>query len=265
MSLPGKPKLKSLLHRCVNSRVTGWLLIALVLVVWEVQGRLGNPMFPPLTRIGELWFRDIRNGSLAKATLQTLLTVLHGFAIGAVLGVGIGFLMGISRPLWGALEPITEWLRLTPVAAVVLLIVFFMGTGYKVHVFLTAYAAFFPVLLNTYAGARAVPKTQLETAKTFQVGWLRSLCLISFPNALPFIVVGLRYALGSALLLAIMAGLLAGHGGLGYYILMAQTNFNSTQLFAGLLTAFALGYGLNLAFLIIERRLDYRTRPRQGV
>lgn len=239
----------------VRSRLTGWLLIACLLVLWEIVGRGGNPMIPPLSRIFALWIEDYRNGALAKATWQTLFTVLHGFAIAAVVGTVTGFVMGRFRPAWGLLEPVTEWLRLTPVAAIIPLIVFFLGIGYKVHVFIVAFAATFPILLNAMAGAQSVPKTQEETARTFQLGWLRTILLVAVPNALPFILVGLRQALGTALLLAVVAGILAGQGGIGYYILLAQVNFDNTRLFAGLWTAFLLGYGLNAVFLSIEKRL----------
>lgn len=238
----------------LRSRATGWILIALLLLLWEAVGRSGNPMIPALSTIYVAWLADIQNGQLSTAIWQTFQTVLHGFAIASVIGITTGFLMGRFRPIWALLEPITEGLRLMPVAAIIPLIVFFLGIGYKVHVFIVMFAATFPILLNAMAGAQAIPRTQEETALTFQLGWWRTILFVAVPNALPFIAVGLRQALGTSLLLAIVAGMLAGQGGIGYYILLAQVNFDNVRIFAGLWSAFLLGYGLNSLFLVIENK-----------
>lgn len=246
------------LKSCLRTRLVGWIFIAFILLVWEVLGRLGNPMLPALSGIWNVWLEDYRDGVLAEAIWQTLFTVLYGFAIAAVIGTVIGFFMGRFKWVWIVLEPVTEWLRLTPVTAVIPLIVFFLGIGYKVHVFVVAFAATFPVLINAMAGAQSLPKTQEETARTFQLGWWRSILFVAVPNALPFIMVGLRQALGTSMLLAVVAGIMAGHGGIGYYILSAQVNYDNVRLFAGLWTAALMGYGLNSLFLLIQNKVDMR-------
>lgn len=253
--LPGRigPALRSWLH----SRCSGWLLIALILIGWEWQGQVyGNPILPPLSAVGRAWWRDIApGGSLNKGLLQTFRVLLIGYAIATVLGIVVGFLMGRSRAIWGLLEPLTEWLRLTPATATIPLLVFLFGIGDKTQIIVVAYASFFPVFINTYAGARQVPKTQEDTASTFNLGWLETQIFVILPNAVPYVFVGLRLALGYALLVAILTGMLTGIGGIGYYILLAQQNFDSDRLFAGLLTTAVLGYGLNQVFLVIEKRL----------
>lgn len=240
-----------------RTRLSGWVLIALVLIGWEWQGHVyGNPLLPALSAIGRVWWQDIAPGaSLYVGLAQTFRVLLIGYAFAVVLGIVVGFLMGRSRTLWGLLEPLTEWLRLTPVTAMIPLLVFFFGIGERTQIIVVAYASFFPVFLNTYAGARQVPKTQEDTAKTFNLGWLETQTSVILPNAVPYIFVGLRLALGYALLVAILTGMLAGIGGIGYYILLAQQNFDSEKLFSGLLTAAVLGYFLNLLFLTIEHRV----------
>lgn len=238
-------------------RWTGWLLIALILVGWEWQGRVyGNPILPPLSDVARAGWQDIApGGALRKGLAQTFQVLLAGYAIASVLGIVLGFLMGRSRVIWGLLEPLSEWLRLTPATATIPLLVFLFGIGSKTQIIVVAYASFFPVFINTHAGARQVPRTQEDTARTFNLGWLETQTLVILPNAVPYVFVGLRLALGYALLVTILAGMLTGVGGIGYYILLAQQNFDSDRLFAGLLTTAVLGYGLNQLFLLIEKHL----------
>ena len=122
----------------------------------------------------------------------------------------------------------------------------------KIAVFVVA--GVFPMIINSYAGARSVSKVLHETALTFRLSWWQTQREVAFPSATPFILVGLRQALGISLVLAVVVGMLAGNSGIGYYIMQAQQEFNMSRLLAAVITVAAVGYLLNAIFLILERR-----------
>ena len=193
-------------------------------------------------------------GDLLPALLETLRTMAIGYAIALPVGIAIGFLMGRVRIVWATLEPLVEILRLTPATAVIPVFILFLGLGDPMKIAVFLLAAIFPVLLNSYAGARSVSRILRETAQTFRLGWWRTQWEVALPAAIPFILVGARQALGLSLVMAVVIGMLAGNGGIGYYILMAQQALNIPQLFAAVATVAAVGYGLNALFLALERR-----------
>jgi ABC-type nitrate/sulfonate/bicarbonate transport system permease component len=193
-------------------------------------------------------------GPLLGALGESMRMMAIGFGIAVPLGVGIGFLMGRSRAVWGVMEPSVEILRLTPVTAILPIFVLFLGIGDNFQIAVLLAAGIFPLIINSYAGARSVSKVLSETAKTYRLGWLDTQREIALPAAIPFILVGMRQALGASLVLAVVIGMLAGNTGIGYYILNAQQTFNIQQLLAAVLTIAVIGYALNTIFLIIERR-----------
>ncbi|HWL01142.1 MAG TPA: ABC transporter permease [Microbacteriaceae bacterium] len=238
-----------------RSRAWGWVVVLALLAAWQISAWVKYvPTVSSPERVGIEWWEAITQGGLLLALLDTLRTMAIGFAIAVPVGIAIGFLMGRVRVVWATLEPLVEILRLTPATAVIPVFILFLGIGdaMKIGVFLLA--AIFPVLLNAYAGARSVSQTQRETAQTFRLGWWETQWEVALPAAIPFILVGARQALGLSLVMAVVIGMLAGNGGIGYYILMAQQALDIPRLFAAVATVAAVGYGFNALFLVLERR-----------
>lgn len=239
-----------------RSRAFGWTIVFVLLVAWQwVSTAYRMPQLPPLSHIAETWLQQIQNGPLLTATLQTLRITAIGYFCATIAGVTIGFLMGRVQVIWGAAEPIVELLRQVPISAMLPLLILYLGIGDSFRIAIVLLAASFPILLNSYAGARSVSKTMQMTAQTFQLNWLQSQIEIGLPSALPFILVGMRQALGVTLIVAVLTGMLAGNSGIGYFILQAQQVLDVRALFAGIFTIAAVGYILNTIFLIAEKRL----------
>ncbi|WP_345524785.1 ABC transporter permease [Nocardioides endophyticus] len=177
---------------------------------------------------------------------------LVGFAVATAVGVIVGFLMGRFRPIWAMLEPTVELLRQTPVTALFPLLILYFGIGEQLKVVAVALVATFPILLSSYTGARNVAATMTETARTFKLSWLRTQWEVALPCALPYVLVGMRQALGIALVVSVVASMLAGNTGVGYYLMQAQQVLNVTALFAGILSTALVGYLLNQVFLVAE-------------
>jgi ABC-type nitrate/sulfonate/bicarbonate transport system permease component len=214
-----------------------------------------DPTISSPALILQTWWQEATEGDLLRQLAVTLRTMAEALAIAVPLGVGIGFLMGRSQVIWGLSEPLVEILRLTPATAILPIFILFLGLGdeMKIAVFLTG--GIFPMIINSYAGARGVSKILAETAQTYRLSWLQTQREIALPFAAPYILVGMRQSLGMSLVLAVVVGMLAGNDGIGYYLMFAQQNFNLRQLLAGVLTVAVVGYLFNAIFLLLERRL----------
>jgi ABC-type nitrate/sulfonate/bicarbonate transport system permease component len=246
---------KSVLRSYLRSRSFGWTVVAAALIAWQVLGTLFEmPELPPLSAIADEWHAQVTEGDLLQALLETLRITAIGFSIATVAGVLVGFLMGRVRVFWGLVEPFVELMRQIPVTALLPLLILYLGIGDRMRITVVVIVASFPILLNSLAGARSMSRTMRMTAQTFRLSWLQTQIEIGIPMALPYILVGMRQALGMTLVMAVVTGMLAGNSGVGYFILQAQQVLNVRALFAGVLTIALVGYTLNAIFLIVERR-----------
>lgn len=246
-----------LASRYFTSRAFGWTLVLLIIAFWQVSSliRYVPSLSSPSRILGAFYDELFRGGTLLEQLLLTLRTMAIGLAFAFPLGVVIGFLMGRVRVVWGALEPIVEIVRLTPATAILPILILFLGLGDAMKTSIFLITAIFPLILNSYAGARSVSRTLAETASTFQLTWMETQTQIALPAALPFILVGIRQAIGQSLVIAVVVGIITGNDGIGYYILFHQQAFNVPSLLAGVLAIAAVGYLLNAAFLVLEKRL----------
>ncbi|WP_035575664.1 ABC transporter permease [Hyphomicrobium sp. 802] len=198
---------------------------------------------------------QLAGGALLWALLDTLRLLAIGFAIAAPLGIGLGFLMGRVRVAWALLEPIVEIARLHPTTAIIPVIILFLGIGDAMKITVFILTAIFPMVTSAYAGAQSLSPTLRETAETFQLNWWRTQWEVALPAATPYLLLGMRQALGASLVMAVVVGMLAGNNGIGFYILESQQSFNINELLAGVVTVAAVGYAINFVFLILEHRL----------
>jgi len=149
-------------------------------------------------------------GELPIATAQSLLRVLTGFAIALVIGVVLGLLMGSSRAVRDNVEPIVESFRpIAPMALLPVAILWF-GTGTPAALSIVAYAAFFPLIVNTVHGVARVDRKLVQAAMTMGVSRPAILGRVVLPAALPSILLGARVAMGVAWTAIIAAELAVG-------------------------------------------------------
>lgn len=248
-----------------RSRALGWTFVLFILTVWQVWSEIHyQPAISSPFRVADTWWQQVTHGTLPSSLAISLRTMVVGFVIAVPLGVTIGFLMGRSRVLWGLLEPLVEILRLTPTTAILPIYVLFFGVGSEMQIAVFLTAGLFPLIINSYAGARGVSKILDETAQTFRLNWWQTQREVALPFAVPYILVGMRQALGMSLVFAVMIGMLVGENGIGYYILFAQQDFDVEQLLAGVVSVAAIGYLLNAIFLILERRATRWRRAQIG-
>jgi len=238
-----------------SRRLPGIALILVLLLLWQFSVQFGwvrSPSVPSVTASFEGLWQSIVNGRLPLALADTLMRIFIGYGIAVVLAVALGALMGMSRFVYYLLEPVTELLRPVPSAAYIPIAILLLGVGNEMKIAVIAIACFFPVLLNTYGGVRSVDPILTDTGRTFGYPPVQRLWRIILPSALPEILTGMRVALGIALIVGIVAEMLAGNSGIGYFILDSQRVFRVQFVFAGIITLALVGYLLNFLFLRIE-------------
>jgi NitT/TauT family transport system permease protein len=250
--------MKALIFRMLKSPLLGVIFIVLLLAVWELSGVLEwvSPLsLPRASSVAITLWELIWSGELLIELGSSLWRMFAGYFIGIGLGVFVGLLMGSFRAVYNLLEPITEILRPIPSPAYVPIAILFLGIDDEMKIFMIAFSAFFPVLLNTYSGVRAVDPVQLQTASTFGVKGSRLLWQIVLPSASPYIFTGMRVSLAVALIVMVISEMVAASNGVGYFVLAAQRGFKVKEMFAGVVTLAVIGYVFNRIFLAIENRV----------
>jgi len=199
---------------------TGALLPVALLLAWQWLGTtLGTPRTPLPTRIVREAITLIASGDLPLAILQSVMRVFGGFLLAAAIAIPLGLLMGYSRAVERNVDPLVETFRPIAAIAILPLAILWLGTGTMAAVAIVAYAAFFPIIVNTVAGARNINPTLLQAASTMGLTRFTTIRTVVVPGALPAIGVGLRIAMGvgwTAIVAAELAvGAKAGGGGSG--------------------------------------------------
>jgi ABC-type nitrate/sulfonate/bicarbonate transport system permease component len=200
-----------------------WLPVILpltLLVVWQVFGMVANnPRTPLPTKVAVAAVDLVRSGDLPVAIATSVGRVFAGFAIAAALAIPLGLAMGAFRAVERNVDPLVESFRPIAAIAVLPLAILWLGTGTPAAVAIVAYAAFFPIVINTVAGAKRVNPTLLRAASTMGLTRLATLRTVVVPATLPAIAVGLRIGMGvawTAIIAAELAvGAKAGGGGTG--------------------------------------------------
>lgn len=144
-----------------------------------------------------------------------------------------------------AFDPIAEFLRPLPPAAIVPMAIFFLGLGWKLYAFILIFACFWPVYLNAAQALKATSNVQIETARATGYDTWEIIAYVRLPAALPTIFIGIRLAAAVALIAAVAAEMIAGRDGLGFYLIDAGFTLRVPETFAGLLAAMVAGLLIN--------------------
>ena len=234
------------------------LSIAAALLFWELISRTGvidEKDLPSMsTTFNELWSL-VKTGDFWVAFFQTVRGWALGLGVAAALAIPIGILLGSSDFAASAFRVPIEFLRPIPSAALIPLLFLTLGTTLKSEIFLAAFGAFWPLLVQTMYGVRDVDPLALDTGRSFRVRPFDRLWRIKLPSAVPYIATGVRISSGVALILAFTAELFMGNPGLGQKVNYAQSFGLNNQLYAYALATGFLGVAIHLLSTGVERRL----------
>jgi ABC-type nitrate/sulfonate/bicarbonate transport system permease component len=239
-------------------RVLNATSVVALLGAWYVVTALGwiHPFLlpPPAEVVTELW--DLaRSGVLFRFAGISLSRVIAGFLIGAAVAVPLGMLIGRLAVVRDLCDPILELARPVPALALIPLAIAWFGIGEMSKLFLIAYAAFFPILINVIAGFHGVDPAHVRAARSLGASEVQIFRDIVLMSAFPHVVAGLRIGMGMAFLVLVAAELIASNAGLGYLIQEARLNFNTSRIVVGIIAIGLLGYALSKTLLELERRV----------
>ena len=232
------------------------LVPVLLLVLWGLWSAGSSTYYyPPLTDILST-FRDTwlfnRVGS---DVVPSLVRMGAGYAIAAVLAVGLGLLLGLSRRARIAAHPLIEFLRAIPPPALLPFAILVVGVGDDMKIFIIAFVCIWPILLNTVDGVMSVDPTLQDTTRVYGISGRDRALRVMLPAASPQIFAGLRTAVSLALILMVISEMVASTNGIGYFVLQSQRSFAIPEMWSGIFLLGILGYVLNAGFIAIERRV----------
>jgi ABC-type nitrate/sulfonate/bicarbonate transport system permease component len=242
-----------------QANVTGWLLVVLVTLVFEAAVQLfdlHDSVAAPSATLRAL-AEGLWSGALSGEIATTLESYAAGLAAAIVVGVVLGLTIGSSRTLHDALSVVIEFLRPIPAVALIPLAILVFGLGVEMRRFVIAYAAVWPILINTLYGVHGSDDLLHDVARTSGATRLGALVRVTLPAALPSIATGIRVSAAAALQVGVTAEFLIGTDGIGAYMQSQQLAFNIPELYAAIVLVGILGYAIHVSLRIAERRVVF--------
>lgn len=241
------------LSQSSKERIARWVAVIVVIVLWQLSGFYLKPIFISTpTAIVSSFFHLIADGRLPKAFLQSLYEMILGLVIAGIVGVGVGLAMGRIRIVERALEPLVAFGNATPSIALLPVMEVWFGLGTRARVAFIMVICMWPMLVNTYAGVKAVRASYTDVGKAFGLsGWTQT-WKIYLPGTVPFIFIGVRIALAVGAVGMILGGSEIGDTGLGG---LSET-FGSYSQTADLIATIVTTTGLALVLFAVARKIQ---------
>jgi NitT/TauT family transport system permease protein len=227
-----------------------------VLLIWEYYGRRVNPiLFTYPSAIARAFLTLVANGELQSYMKESLLVLAYASVLSVLAGVLLGVVMGRFSIVEWAADIYVNALYSTPMVAMVPLIVLWFGFKVPAKVIIVFLFMVFPVLLNTYEGVKNVDRNLQEVARSFCSSESQLWRHLIIPSAVPFIVAGVRLAIGRGLVGMIVAEFYTSVTGLGYMIVRYANALETDKLFVPIVVVMVLGVGLLSLAKWVEGRI----------
>jgi ABC-type nitrate/sulfonate/bicarbonate transport system permease component len=237
--------------------VSGALTLIGAVALWQLavdSGMVAFDYLPAPSAVAEAVADGVSSGTLTSAAWHTLWVALAAWTIALVVGVALGAAIALWRPARLTFAPSIEVLRTLPVVAFVPVAVLIFGLSTRMEIAVAAWAALWPILVNTLGGVEAAPARLHEVAAVFRMSTPRRLRVIVLPAAAPLILVGARLGLSFALIIAVVAEMIGNPAGLGHLVVRMQQALRPEEMFAGVAMIGVLGIALNAALVGATRR-----------
>lgn len=240
------------------SVVKGLVGVGATIALWEllrVVGVLPAQSAPSMFTIFASAWREMTDGTLMEAVLESLWTWVAGMAVATALGLLIGVVVGVFDWANAATTMLFDFVRPVPAVAFVPLAVVVFGLGLQMELFLIVIATVWPIIYNVRFGLRSIDPQFIDTARSMRLGRFQTFVRVRIPAALPPTFTGIRIAASIAVVLTIVAELVASGRGIGYYIENARQNGLYDRAWAGTIVAGFFGYAIAVLVLFMENRV----------
>jgi sulfonate transport system permease protein len=239
--------------------------LAIALALWQVVGSGIDPiLFTTPSAVAVAAVEMIGSGELWTYLWPSLVVLAIGLSLAAVAGAGIGLLLARYWILDIGLSVYITFLYSIPSVALVPLIVLWAGFETKAKVIILFLFAFFPMVINTYQGVKSVDPKLIEVGRAFRCSEYQLWTNIVLPAALPFIVTGLRLAVGRGLIGMVLADLYTAISGIGYLIVRTASTYQVDKMFVPIVTLGLLGVSLTALLRVAEKYVAPWTAASDG-
>jgi ABC-type nitrate/sulfonate/bicarbonate transport system permease component len=258
--------LKSATRQGTTTRLLRWIdrglpLVGVVVLfgVWwliAVSGWVNPVLLPtPWQTLGTL-FSALVTGTMATDFFASVFRTFTAFSVAALVGVPLGVLLGSSEKLYRSVEFLIDFFRSTPASALIPMFILFFGISDSSKIIIAAFSAFLLIVFNSAYGVMNARRSRILAAKVMGANRWQVFKDVLLMESLPQTFIGLRSGISIALVIVIVAEMFIGTDqGLGKRIIDAQQILNVRDMYASILITGLLGYGLNVLFLAIEKRL----------
>lgn len=242
-----------------GARSLGWKLVLpiLILVIWSYATAVGiiSPILLPAPRtVWDAMATQLADGTLLHDLGVSLVRILRGYSLGAIVGVTFGVLMGMSPRINRFFMLTLTGIRQVPIIAWVPLLVIWFGIGENSKIAVIFLASYFPVLVNTISGIAGTDKKLLEVGRMYHLSKWKMFTKIYLPAALPSIFVGLKIGLGISWMAVVGAEMIAASAGIGFRINDARSLLQYPVVFTGMIAIAAMGMLMDRLLTTITNR-----------
>jgi NitT/TauT family transport system permease protein len=235
----------------------GWLSVVVGVLAWELITRFsGIPNFilPSPLSVWTRFVRALSDGSLLYHTAITLIEIVFGLLVGAIFATMVGYALAKSRPLERVLSPYLVASQAIPIVAIAPLLVIWLGDGILSKVVICALIVFFPVLVNTIVGVRAVPTSLYDLMNSLHASRAQILWKVEVPASLPIFLGGLRIGATLSVIGAIVGELVGAEEGLGFLLQVGDFQYDTPMVFVAVFMLIALALMLYGIVVLLEKR-----------
>ena len=258
--------LTRILSRNGSRNWLGLISILVGILAWYLLTRYGgipNFILPSPFSVWIRFLKALRDGSLIYHTGVTLLEIVLGLLAGALLATIVGYVLAKSRALERILSPYLVASQAIPIVAIAPLLVIWLGDGILSKVVICALIVFFPVLVNTIVGVRAVPTALYDLMNSLHASRAQILWKVEVPASLPVFLGGLRIGATLSVIGAIVGELVDAEEGLGFLLQLGDFQYDTPMVFVAVFTLIALALLLYGVVLALEKRfLKWQNTPR---
>lgn len=245
-------------------RVLAIVSILAGLTAWEILARWmrAPEVLPPPSEVAVTLWQMLASGQLGRAAIDSGQRVLVGYAIGAVAGIATGLLLGGVPAIHRSAGLLFEFAKGIPPIALVPLVIIWLGIGEASKYAVIAFLVWIVVAVSTAVGAREVPRLRLRAGAFLGLSRIEAFRRIVLPSSLPYILAGMRSAIGFAFVALVSAELIAANSGIGQIIMDSRFSLQTAQMIVGLLALGTMGALCQLLFDFALTRSRFAARFR---
>ncbi|MDO9044886.1 MAG: ABC transporter permease [Methanobacteriaceae archaeon] len=232
-----------------------------VVIIWAIlttfTGLIPSYFLPSPSEVLQSFETLLMNGQLVQDTSLTLMRVVLGLTVSALVGIPLGILMGWSNTVKDFSSLMVGILRPIPPIAWIPFAILWFGVGLESAIFIIFVGSVFPILINTMDGVKRVDKVLLESAYTLGASNSQVLRKVAVPASLPSIVTGLKVGVGVGLMCTVAAEMIGSNSGLGYIIFTSTSMLDTGSAIVGMLSIGVIGLGADYLFSRIEKEVSW--------